>query len=697
MEKLKMQSINKVNENVERIAALFPNCITEVVKGYKKEGKVYDYPIEGSKAIVEKAVDFDLLKQELSSFAVEGGEERYQFTWADKKKSILLANSPISKTLRPCREESVNFDTTKNLYIEGDNLDVLKLLQETYMGKVKMIYIDPPYNTGNDFVYEDDFAISAEEYLERSNATDEDGNRLFQNNDSNGRFHTDWLNMIYPRLKLAKDLLTDDGVIIINMDENEITNLQKICIEIFGSSNDLGTIIWDKRNPKGDARGISYQHEYIVCFAKNKQAFLDVCDMKRPKKNAQTMLNKAVQFFNKINLTYTFEEANRDYAKWVSQQTDLTGGEKAYNAFDTEGNVFRPVSMAWPNNKKAPNDYFVPLIHPLSGKACPIPAKGWRNPSSTMKALLNANEILFGNDETTQPRRKYLLKNNMHDNIPSLLYYGGSDSDLLSSLGIPFDTPKVVDIVKEHVQSFTNNDSIILDFFSGSATTAHAVMQLNAEDGGNRKFILVQLPEVTDEKSEAAKAGYKNICEIGKERIRRAGAKIANGMGFVTNSLVGATAPGRPPVGNASSRASEALAPTDIGFRVLKTDTSNMEEVFYKPNEVEQSFLVSLTDNIKPDRSPEDLLFQVMLDMGVDLASPIKVETVAGKKVFTVGGDNLICCFDSGVTKEVVTAIAKQKPLYAVFRDSSFADDSTMVSFDQIFATYSPTTERRVI
>ncbi|PKM76172.1 MAG: site-specific DNA-methyltransferase [Firmicutes bacterium HGW-Firmicutes-15] len=659
MEKLKMHSVNKVDENIEKIGALFPNALTEVIKGYREDGS----------AIIEPAIDFDVLRQELSSFVVEGPEERYQFTWPDKKKSILLANAPIAKTLRPCHEESVDFEKTENLYIEGDNLDVLKLLKETYLGQVKMIYIDPPYNTGNDFVYEDDFAQDTDEYLANSGQYDEEGNRLVQNMESNGRFHTDWLNMIYPRLKLAKDLLTDDGVILINMDENEISNLQKICYEIFGNANELGTIVWDKRNPKGDAKGISAQHEYIVLFARNKEFLTTRHPIIRPKKNANKMLTKATQLLNRSS---SLVEANSDYAKWVNSQTDLSGGEKAYNRIDENGNVYRPVSMAWPNKKKAPDDYFIPLIHPVTGKSCPIPERGWRNPSATMQDLIKKGMILFGKDETTQPNRKYLLKDNMFENIPSLLYYGGSDDDLLKELGIPFDTPKVVDIVAEHVLSFTSSDDIVLDFFSGSATTAHAIMQLNSEHRSNRKFIMVQLPEETDEKSEALKAGYKNICEIGKERIHSAGKKILE-------------------------EHPEAADKLDIGFRVLKVDTTNMQDVYYNPAQYEQDKMLLFADNIKPDRTPEDLLFQVMLDLGVLLSSKIEETIIGGKMVFNVAEGYLLACFDSNVTSEVITEIARKQPYYAVFRDSSMASDSVATNFEQIFETYSPTTVRKVL
>lgn len=662
MDKLEMKTARISQENIEKIRGLFPNAVTEIIK----DGKV------------ELAVDFDVLKQELSDSLIEAGQERYQMTWPDKKKSVVLANSAISATLRPCREESVDFDTTQNLYIEGDNLDVLKLLRETYLGKVKMIYIDPPYNTGNDFVYEDDFAQSADDYKGKSGQYDEQGNRLVKNLDSNGRFHTDWLNMMYPRLKIARDLLSDDGVILINMDENEITNLSKICNEIFGESNDLGTIVWDKRNPKGDARGISQQHEYILLFAKEKDYFLSGCLIQRPKRNAETMIKKAKELFSKRNDFYTLEMINKDYQKWLACQIALTGGEKAYNRIDENGEPYQAVSMAWPNKKKAPDDYYFTLIHPITGKPCPVPPMGWRNPSKTMKELLNKGLIIFGEDEKTQPRRKYLLIDNLFENIPSLLYNGGSDVDLLKELGIPFETPKMVSIVEEHIQSFSRQDSIILDFFSGSATTAHAVMQLNAEDGGNRKFIMVQLPEKCDEKSEAYKAGYKTICEIGKERIRRAGKKILDEQKDKTDLI------NKP-------------APLDIGFRVLKLDSSNMQDVFYNPAAMTQDLLSTTIDNVKPDRTPMDLLFQIMLELGVQLSAKIEEKEICGKKYYVVNENEIIACFDDNLNNDVITEIAKQQPLYAVFKDKSFATDSVGINNEQLFKTYSPTTEVKVI
>lgn len=650
MDKLKMHTPNKADENFKKLAELFPNAVTETID---ENGEVV------------RAIDKDVLMQEISCTVVDGNEERYQFTWPDKKKSVLLANAPINKTLRPCREESVDFDTTENLYIEGDNLEVLKLLQETYLGKIKMIYIDPPYNTGNDFVYEDNFAQSTEEYLANSGQFDEEGNRLVKNLDSNGRFHTDWLCMLYPRLRLAKDLLTEDGIILINMDENEFVNLYKICYEVFGEQNDLGTIVWDKRNPKGDAQGVSAQHEYLLLFAKNKIVFLENNRVVRPKKNASAILKKAQQLYSKVSLTYTLDDANKDFSAWIRNQSDFSGGEKAYNKIDSNGNVYRPVSMAWPNKKKAPDDYFVPLIHPVTGKPCPVPDRGWRNPSSTMKRMIENGQILFGADETTIPNSKYLLKDNMYENIPSLIYYGGSDVAFLESIGVPFETPKVVDICKEHIISFTSGDDIILDFFSGSSTTAHATMEANAQDGCNRRFIMVQIPEECGESTALHRAGYKTICEAGKDRIRKSSETIESEI--------------------------------DKGFRVLKCDTSNMKDVYYSPSDFDRNLLDMMADNIKEDRTPEDLLFQVMLDLGVELSSKIEETTIGGKKVFDVADGFLIACFDKDVNDETIKAIAQKQPYYFVMRDSSLANDSVATNFEQIFATYSPDTVRKVL
>lgn len=658
MEKLKMQTVNKADENFKKLADMFPNAVTEA---------------KDENGEIVRAIDKDVLMQEIYCKVVDGNEERYQFTWPDKKKSVLLANAPINKTLRPCREESVDFDNTENLYIEGDNLEVLKLLQETYLGKIKMIYIDPPYNTGKDsFVYNDNFNMSKDDFSNASGQYDENGNLLFDmrvNNESNGKFHSDWLYMIYPRLKISKDLLKEDGVILINMDENEITNLQNVCREIFGEQNDLGTIVWDKRNPKGDAQGISYQHEYILVYAKNKYEFLQNNKIQRMKKNASVILSKAKQLFGKITDSYTFEDANKDFSGWMKSQDGLSGGEKAYNRLDENGEPYQAVSMAWPNKKKAPDDYFLPLVHPKTKKICPVPDKGWRFPSTTLKKMYDEGRIVFGVDETTQPRSKYLLRDNIYENIPSLLYFGGSDTAFLEDLGVPFDTPKVAEVCKEHVLSFTKGDDIVLDFFSGSATVAHGVMLANMTDNGNRKYIMVQVPEKCSEDSALGRAGFKNICEAGKTRIKRSAEKLG---------ITG-----------------------DAGFRDLKLDTSNMKDVYYNPAEYEPSLFTSLEDNIKEDRTPEDLLFQVMLDLGILLSSKIQVRSekvgMRSYSYFDVEDGYLIACFDKNIDEEVITAIAKQKPYYFVMRDSSMANDSVATNFEQIFAAYSPDTVRKVL
>lgn len=603
MEKLKMHSPNLTQDNIARIRDLFPGCVTEA---------------KGEDGSVKLAVDFDQLRQELSDSIVEGPQERYQLNWPGKREALLTANAPIAKTLRPVRttknskgehiEESVNFDTTKNIFIEGDNLDALKLLQENYLGKIKMVYIDPPYNTGNDFVYADDFVDEVSEFFLRSNQVDREGNRLTANPETSGRFHSDWLSMMYSRLKLSRNLLRDDGLIVIHIDENEYPNLEKLLAEIYGEKNNLGTIVWDKRNPKGDATGVAQQHELICIYCKDREFFKTTCEFQRPKENAGKMLAKAKQILSKEG--GVTEKARKEYKDWVNQQ-DLTGGEKAYNQIDDNGDVFRPVSMAWPNKKKAPEDYFIPLIHPVTGKECPVPERGWRNPPATMQELLKSGLIIFGPDEKTQPTRKYRLNDNLFENIPSLLYYGGSDDALLADLKIPFDTPKPVQVAKRLIQSICKNDDILIDFFAGSCTAAHALMLLNAEDGANRRFIMVQLPEECDEKSEAKKLGYSVVSEIGKNRIRRAAKKIREEFSEIL-----------------ATRNTEL----DLGFRLLKVDTSNMADVYYSPDVLEKANLDLFVDNIKPDRTPEDLLFQVMLDWAsiwpcLSPSSPSKVKT----------------------------------------------------------------------
>ncbi|WP_278747785.1 site-specific DNA-methyltransferase [Acidaminococcus intestini] len=582
MEKMNMHTPDLAKENYEKLAALFPNAVTETKD-------------ENGETV--RAIDADVLRSEIAATVVEGTQERYQFTWPDKRKSVVLANQPIAKTLRLDREKSVGRDgtpgsiDTENIYIEGDNLDALKLLQETYLGKVKMIYIDPPYNTGSDaFVYDDDSSISGEEFAERSGQRDDDGNLLFDmrtNNESNGRFHTDWLNMLYPRLRIAKDLLSDDGVIFISIDDYEQENLKKICSEIFGAENFIAQLVWERAfAPKNDAKYVSNSHDYVLMFAKKIDNF-------------------------KIGR--------------------LPSRSLSKNAF---------------------------------------------------LERLRDNRIWFGADGNGVPRLKRFLSELKFDGMAptSIMFFkdvghnqeGAKEvAELLE--GGYFSGPKPVRLLRRllTLANLGEND-IVLDFFSGSATTAHAVMQMNSEDGSNRKFILVQLPEVCDEKSEVYKAGYRTICEIGEERIRRAGKKIKEESPLTTTKL-------------------------DIGFRVFKVDSSNMEDVYYRPADVKQAQLDLFADNIKPDRTPEDLLFQVMLDLGITLSSSVDEEMLDGRKVFSVADGYLIACFDKDVTDETVKAIAKRHPFYAVFRDSGMANDSVMANFEQIFETYSPQTQRKVL
>ena len=663
MDKLKMQTANKADENYRKLAELFPNAVTETVD---ENGEVV------------RAIDKDVLMQEIAVKVVDGREERYQFTWPDKKKSVLLANAPISKTLRPVRENeitpsgadssgkaycssgSVDFDNTENLYIEGDNLEVLKLLQETYLGKIKMIYIDPPYNTGNDFVYNDEFGIRSEEWNGISGNFDETGNQIVgkfeKNTESNGRFHTDWLNMIYPRLKLAKDLLSDDGVIFISIDENEIENLKKSCDEIFGEQNFIAQIVWKNKFGSGAlTAGFIGVREYILVYSK--------------------------QPIENITRTLTAEE-RANYNKTKDSKFETRGGY-----------VTQPLAVTTFGDR--PN-----LRYPICYKGQEIwPKKQWVWEKSRMLKAIENDDVVFNlqKDGTYNLRsKKYLIDENGKERrgkpttFYSDVYTQNGTEDIRKLFGtLIFDYTKPVELIKYLLGLQINNkdseNDIILDFFSGSATTAHAVMQLNAEDGGHRKFIMVQFPEATDEKSEAYKAGYKNICEIGKERIRRAGEKIRNEKLQVSSK---------------DTENSSCLTPNsklDIGFRVLKCDTSNMKDVYYRPDEVEQTMFDNYADNIKGDRTPEDLLFQVMLDLGILLSSKIEETTIAGCEVFNVADGFLYACFDSDVSDEVVTAIAKEQPYYAVFRDSGMASDSVLTNFDQIFAAISPSTVRKVL
>ena len=626
MDKLRMQSSNGVEDNITKIAQLFPDCVTETVDERSGQPK--------------HLIDFEKLKQNLSDSVISERAERYQFTWPDKSKAILLANSPINATLRPCREDSVDFDNTQNLYIEGDNLDVLKCLKETYLHKVKMIYIDPPYNTGNDFVYEDDFAQSSEEYLANSGQFDEQGNRMFTNAESNGRFHTDWLNMIYPRLKVARDLLTDDGVIFISIDDNEVENLRKVCDEVFGESNCIAQLIWEKKYTiANDAKYFSDVHDYILCYSKKKEFF----HIGKLPRTAQ------------MNAAYKNPD-NHPKGPWKATPLHARSGSDSNANFSytfKNGVVFTPPTGRFSAYSK-----------------------------ETLKAMDDNNEIWFGKDGKSIPSRKTFLCDLKNDGVVprTIISYseGGhnheADEEMKKLMEKKvFTSPKPTKLLHLLLTlGNTNKEAIILDFFSGSATTAHAVMRLNSEDGGNRKFIMVQLPEKTDEKSEAFKAGYKNICEIGKERIRRAGKKIKEESPSTTQDL-------------------------DTGFRVLKLDSTNMQDIYYSPKDISQADLFSQVDNVKPDRTGEDLLFQVMLELGATLDSKIETTTVAGKTIYNVAEGYLVACFDPDVTDEVVKAIAQMQPAYAVLRDTSMKDDSTATNFEQIFKTYSPDTVTKIL
>ncbi len=632
---------------------------------FKMDGKTLDITKENIAAmkqlfpeiVTDGKVDFEKLRLILGD-EVETSDERYNFTWHGKNRAIRLSQTPSLGTLRPCKEDSVNWDTTKNLYIEGDNLEVLKLLQRSYFGKIKMIYIDPPYNTGGDFVYDDDFVETQQEFGFSNGYLDALGRKLRTNSNSDGRFHTKWLNMIYPRLKLARNLLTDDGVILINMDENEIVNLHQICNEIFGEGNDLGTIIWDKRNPKGEVNGIACQNEYILVYAKDKNYFSEKREILRPKKNAAAMLKKASQLFKKINNGYSLEDVNSEFQSWLKTLDGLSGGEKAYCQIDENGDVYRLVPMTWPNKKKAPDEYFIPLIHPITGKPCPVPARGWRNPPSKMNELLSKGLIIFGKDETTIPNRKYLLKDNMFENIPSLLYNGGSDTKLLEQMNIPFDTPKMVSICKEHIAAFTDDGDIIMDFFSGSCTVAHAVMELNFETNSHRRFIMVQIPEVCPEDSPAKKQGFNTICDLGIARIRAA-AKII-----------------KP---NSNQTTIDGSSSIDLGFRVFKQDISNV--VAWNSNSDIKQSLISFENNLLPDRTDMDLVFEVMLKLGLDISNEIKIVNSNDSSIYVAGDGALMMYFgnisDLNVAEIMKSLYLDMNPLVwkVVFRDNGFASD----------------------
>ena len=624
MEKMRMETLDIVSENIKKIEAMFPNCITETIDDNGNP---------------KKAINFEMLRQMLSKDVLEG-DEAYEFTWVGKKASIVEANKPIRKTLRPCPEESVNWDTTENIYIEGDNLEVLKLLQESYLGKVKMIYIAPPYNTGNDFIYRDDFTMSSEEYEENTGAVDvETGDRFFRNTDSNGRFHSDWCSMIYSRLTLAHNLLSNDGIIIISIDDNEIKNMRNICDEIFGESNFITTIIWQKiHSIKNDARYFSENHEYAVVYAKQ------------------------INFVN-INLLPRTEEMNNRYK---NPDNDYRG---PWQSGDLVASGERS------------NGHFI-VKSPKTGKTFDVPyGKHWVYSEDNLKRLVSEGQIWFGEDGNSFPRKKRFLSDVQDGRTPSTLWLaeevGHNQSaarEVKALFGDKkvFDFPKPVDYIKQFIRVATEKQGIILDFFSGSATTAHAVIQINSEDSGKRKFIMIQLPESISEDDEAVNSGFKTICDIGKERIRRAGKKIKDENPLTTQDL-------------------------DIGFRVFKLADSNMTDVFYGASELEQNMVLQLESNIKEDRTDLDLLFGCLLEWGLPLSLPYRSEEIEGRRVHTYNENDLVACFDENIPETVVREIAKRQPLRVVFRDSSFADSPSKINVGEIFKMLAPNTQVKVI
>ncbi|MEI6267437.1 MAG: DNA methyltransferase [Methylococcaceae bacterium] len=706
MEKLKLHSPDFTQANIAKLAELFPNCVTEI----KAEGGRLKDEMGGDNSSLNLqpsslryAIDFDLLKQELSTAIVEGPQERYQLNWPGKREALLTANAPIAKTLKPCRAESVDFDTTQNLYIEGDNLDALKLLQETYLGKVKMIYIDPPYNTGNDFIYEDDFAENSEAYFERSNQKDEVGNRLVANNESNGRFHSDWLSMMYSRLKLARNLLKDDGVIFISIDDGEQANLKRLCDEVFGEINFIANIVWQKKqSPQNDATYLSDMHDHILVYAKIA---------KQTKNDAYG--------WDRILLPRS-DEHN---ARYNNLDGDQRGDWASVDCTCNKTSVERP-------------NLYYSIKNPITNQDIyPSTQRVWRYEKTSMEKLLLENRIFWGSAGGNFPRQKRFLSEVQDGVVPSTWWSREFASDnqaarkelrsIFNEDEGDFNTPKPTGLIRRMIQISAKNQDIILDFFSGSGTTAHAVMQLNAEDGGKRQFIMVQLSEACDPKSEAYKAGFQTIAEIGKERIRRAGQKIKAELERLKDEKGG-------------ENSSHSLQPSslDIGFRVLKVDSSNMKDVYYTPDKLMQGDLDQFTDNIRDDSTPEDLLFQVLLDWGVDLTLPITMERMSGKdeggrlkdgqkaelgrlkdekggensssslqpssfrkefQVFFVDDNALAACFDADITEAFVKELAARHPMRVVFRDAGFASDSVKINIEQIFKLISPTTEIKTL
>lgn len=675
MDKLKMQSRNVVGDNVEKIAALFPQCVTERLN---KDGKP------------ELAIDFDKLRAELSNDALEDGEERYQFTWPDKRAASRLANEPVNLTLRPCREESVDFDTTENLYIEGDNLDVLKVLRETYLGRVKMIYIDPPYNTGNEFVYNDDFAESYDGYLESCKAYDENGHLTFDpkaNGESNGRFHTDWLNMIYPRLKVARDFLTEDGVIFISIDENEVENLKRVCDEIFGAKNFIAELIWSGGR-KNDSKYISVSHEYILCYFRNSDFIKENKIVWREKKQG---LDAIYSEYAKLKKEFgsDVKSIEKSLKAWYKGLADghPAKDHKHYNRVDNNG-IYFASDISWPGGGGPKYQ----LLHPVTGRPVKIPSRGWITNFNTLHQWIAADKVDFGENENSVPTLKAYLSDNEYAVPYSVVYKDGraASKRLATLMGDKmFENPKDEEIIQRIIEFCgVADDDIVMDFFSGSGTTAHSVFLASLNKDIHIKFILVQLRELISEENATAEKGKKvaraaialcdelgvphNICEIAKERIRRAGRKIKEEAALQGQDL-------------------------DIGFRVLKLDSSNMEDVFYTPEDFDAKDIFTTVDNVKPDRTPLDLLFQVMPELNIELSAKIETKEVNGKKVFFVDGNYLIATFDTEVNESTVTELAKMKPQYFVMRDASAANDNVLDNFEQIFRHYSPDTIRKIL
>ncbi|MEO8149057.1 MAG: site-specific DNA-methyltransferase [Bacteroidia bacterium] len=658
--KVDLKSLDLKQHQLEKLKEIFPEAF-----------------IEGNK------VDWDKLRLTLGE-NIDTGKERFGMNWPGKADCFKTIQQPSIGTLIPDRDESINFDTTQNTFIEGDNLEALKLLQKAYLGKIKMIYIDPPYNTGEDFIYPDNYNETLDTYLKYTGQIDNEGRKYATNPETDGRFHSKWMNMIYSRLYIAKNLLKDEGVVVIHMDEHEIVNLTIILNELFGPENNLGTIIWDKGNPKGDAKGVAIQHEYLTVFAKNKEAFVKDNSLEKEKENADRILRKAKKIFSRLGKDdypdaineiieefdikeeifsvhkrkIVLEDINSEFNAWMKKQGNLSGGEKAYILIDKNGDVFQSVSMAWPNKKEAPEDYFTPLIHPLTKKECPVPERGWRYPSESMKKYLEKNEIIFGQDESTQPRRKYLLKDNKFENLPSIIFYGGSDDKLFKELKLSFDNPKPLEFAKLLLKIFLNKkDDIVIDFFAGSGTTAHAVLELNSTNNLSRKFICAQLPQPTEKKSAARKQGFETISQLCVERIKRSILRTKLKFADKNNLFT--------PV----------QAEADLGFKVFKLSPSNFNvwdtNVKHEDEEITKQLQLNI-HNLSEQALEEAILFELLLKSGFELTIPVQQLVLADKKVYSIANDAMLICLDKKLNKEVLKAIADRQPSRVICLDAGF-------------------------